>query len=407
MSFLHRALGVPERREVHFDRDLADWLGAGTMTAAGVRVDQDSAMRVSAVFGSVRILSETISTLPADSFQRLDGARKPYRPRPAWLDAPNPALNLGRIELLGQSMLSLLFDGNAYWATARAATGEVLAVTPLDPAKVEPEDVKINGAPHRRYRAEGLLWGPQDILHVPGMMLPGAIKGLSPIAYARETIGLALAAQEFGARFFGNGGLPGSVVEVPSTITDAGVRQLKAGWRDAHGGVSNAHRLAVLTEGAKFAKITVAPDDAQFIETRAFQVPDIARIYGVPPHLLADASNSTSWGSGLAEQNLAFAQHSLRPWVERLEAGMTRLLVSEGVASRAFIRLNLDGMMRAYMLHSTGILAPKNPVLAYGYLRAYNQAVAGNPALASVSNQNLRRAWQRLTPEQQRRVPPP
>lgn len=358
MSLLRRVLGVSEAREVQFDRDLLDLMG-GTLTSSGVKVDRDSAMRVSAVFGSVRILSETVSTLPTDSFIRQEGTRRPFRPRPVWLDTPNT--ELGRIEVFGQTMMSLLLDGNSYWATGRASTGQVLFVTPLDPAKVEPEDVRDeNGRVRRVYRAEGEVFTPRDILHVPGMMLPGAIKGLSPVAYARETIGLALAAQEYGARFFGNGGLPGSVVEVPASLSDQGIRQLKAGWKDAHGGVANAHRLAVLTEGAKFSKITVDPDDAQFLQTRQFQVPDIARVFGVPPHLLADASNSTSWGSGLAEQNLAFAQHSLRPWVERLEAGMTRLLRSEGTSPRAFVKINLDGLMRGSLkermdAYSTGL----------------------------------------------------
>jgi HK97 family phage portal protein len=359
VSLLHRVLGVPERREVQFDRDLSDWLG-GTVTSSGVSVDRESAMRVSAVFGSVRILSETISTLPAGAYIREGGARKPVRARPRWLDSPNPAMRLGRIDVLSQVMTSLLLDGNAYLATARRPTGEVVSITVLDPAKVTPEDVKINGRTRRLYRAEGQLWEPFDILHIPGMMLPGATEGLSPVGYAKETIGLALAAQEFGARFFGNGALPGALVEVPTSMSDQGVRQLKAAWRETHGGVSNSHKLGVLTEGAKFAKITLDPDDAQFLETRQFQVPDIARVFGVPPHLLADASNSTSWGSGLAEQNLAFAQHSLRPWVERIEQGLTWLLVSEGVNVRAFVKLDLNGLMRGSLAermaaYSTGL----------------------------------------------------
>ena len=133
-------------------------------------------------------------------------------------------------------------------------------------------------------------------------------------------IGLGLGAQAFGAAFFGNGGIPGALVEVPGQLSEEGVKQLKSAWNDTHRGASNSHRLAVLTEGAKFSKVTVSNEDSQFLLTRAATVADVARLYGVPPHLLADASGSTSWGSGLHEQNIAFSMYSLRPYVARLEA---------------------------------------------------------------------------------------
>jgi HK97 family phage portal protein len=168
-----------------------------------------------------------------------------------------------------------------------------------------------------------------------------------------------LAAQRFGQAFFENGALPGAVIEAPGTMSDPAIKRFRETWNGGHQGVANAHRIGVLTEGAKLAKVSVSPEDAQFLETRAFQVPDIARIYGVPPHLIADASNSTSWGSGLAEQNLAFGQFSLRPWIERIEDAHGRLLTTHGLPD-VFIKLNLDALLRAslsdrYVSYQMGI----------------------------------------------------
>jgi HK97 family phage portal protein len=336
-------LGLDEKRSLSFQ----DVFGQGldlTMyrgTASGKHVGPESALTVSAVYGSVRILSDNVATFPVDSYIRWDGARKPFRPTPSWLafeQGPH-----GKIEVLSQTMVSLLTAGNAYLALYRDPLGQVIFVEVLDPAQVTVQragaDVRytVNGTP-------GLT--RMDVLHIPGMMLPGDLEGVSPITYARESIGLSMAATEYGAAFFGNGAIPGVAVEVDGPLSETGVKRLQAAWNEAHQGVGNAHKLAVLTEGAKFQKISVSPEDAQFLQTRAFQVSDIARIYGVPPHLLGDASGSTSWGSGLAEQNVAFVQHSLRPWVERIEAGLTHVMRTEGYPPGAFVKMNLDGLLR-------------------------------------------------------------
>ena len=164
------------------------------------------------------------------------------------------------------------------------------------------------------------LHSPKMTLLFRGLVKPGDITGVSPITAAREMIGLGIGAQKYGGAFFGNSGIPNAIVEVNGQLSPEGVDQLKSAWNTMHKGASKAHRLAVLTEGAKFSKISVNPEDSQFLETRQSTVGDVARMYGVPPHLLADASGSTSWGSGLHEQNVAFSMYSLRPYVTRLEA---------------------------------------------------------------------------------------
>lgn len=332
-----------ERRSMTF-QDVwgsgADLILGGRRTASGKTVNPETALTVSAVYGSIRILADNVSTFPIDSFIRRDGARKPYRPRPEWLEFREGPF--GKIEVLGQTMVSLLTDGNAYLATYRDRLGRIVWVEVLDPAAVS---VERNGH-ELTYRVNGQPVTRMDVLHIPGLMLPGAIEGISPIAYARESIGLSMAATEYGASFFGNGAVPGALVEVPGTLSEAGLRMMKASWQAAHGGSGNAHKLAVLTEGAKFTQVSISPEDAQFLQTRQFQVSDIARIYGVPPHLLGDTQKSTSWGSGLAEQNVAFVQHSLRPWVERIEAALTYAMHTEGHPRAAFVKLNVDGLLR-------------------------------------------------------------
>ncbi len=308
---------------------------------SGPVVSADSAMRLSAVFACLRLLSEAISTLPLDTFTRDAGTRKPFRPRPAYLSFQPP---LGsRIDYLSQIMLSLLTDGNAFVATPRDALGVPTDLIVLDPTMVSVD--RVAGEVRYRIRNQPIDM-PNDLMHIKGMTLPGHLRGLSPIAYARETIGLGLAAQRFGQTFFSNGALPGAVIHAPGTLSEAATKRFRDTWNAGHQGVANANRIGVLTEGATLAKVSVTPTDSQFLETRAFQVPDVARIFGVPPHLIADASNSTSWGSGLQEQNVAFGQYSLRPWIERIEDGHARLLTTHGLPD-VFVKLNLDALLRA------------------------------------------------------------
>lgn len=311
-------------------------------------------MRLSAVFACLRLLSEAVATLPLGTFTRVGSMRKQW-PLPAFLSFRPPQGS--RIDYLSQIMLSLLTDGNAYVLVVRGALGVPVDLVVLDPSQV----VVARRSGLVEYRCMNVTVDPFDLMHIKGMCLPGDIKGMSPIGYARETIGVGLAAQEFGASFFANGALPGAVIEAPEDMSKPAQDRFKAAWNGDHRGIGNANRIGILTNGAKLTKVSIAPNDAQFLETRAFQVSDIARVFGVPPHLIADASNSTSWGSGLAEQNLAFGQFSLRPWTERIEDAHTRLLVLDG-QTEAFVKLNLDALMRAklaerYASYDVGVKA--------------------------------------------------
>lgn len=373
MSFATRFLGrtqaPTEARSISFE-DLF-LMGADNYSAksrAGKAVTASSALQVSTVYACVRILSDSVSTLPIDSFVRQDGVRRPLRPRPGWLDFQVGPWS--KIDVLGQTMTSLLLHGNAYVATYRDATGGIIWLDVLDPTSVEPErigsDILFRVGPSRS------LVSKEDILHIRGMTLPGTLKGVSPIEYARETIGLSMAATEMGATFFGNGATPGMVLEVPGKLSPEGAAALKASWNEIHQGTANSHRLAVATDGAKFTKITLAPDDAQFLQTRNFQVNDVARIYGVPTSLLQHA-DGPEMGSSIQDKNTHYVQHSLRPWVERIEGALSWALVTSGGNSRGFVKINMDGLLRGdhSSRYATYVAAATTGILTINEIRAF------------------------------------
>lgn len=313
------------------------WFGSGNTTA-------EQSMRLSAVFACLRILSETIATLPLDTFFRAQGARRPYRPRPDYLNFGQPGLS--KIDYFSQLMLSLLTDGNAYVWTPRRDDGTIIELVVLDPARmvVEMKDGKF------RYTCNNVPLDPvYDLMHIKGMCLPGHAVGISPIQYAAETVGVGLNAQRYGAAFYDNSANPSVVISHPGKVDKDQARRWADEWNSGHQGASNAARIGVLSGGATMSKISLTPDEAQFLQTRQFTIPDIARFYGVPPHLIADASNSTSWGTGLSEQNMSFGQYSIRTWVERVEEGHSRLLTLDGLPD-VFLKLDMDATLRASLI---------------------------------------------------------
>jgi HK97 family phage portal protein len=257
--------------------------------------------------------------------------------------------HLTNVEVINQIVVSLLLDGNAYMATARDATGRVLFVDILDPTLITPKiETSEDGSQRLTYtstQAPEIVYSGRDITMFRNLLKPGQIKGVSPITAAREMLSLGIAQQSYASSMYGNGALPGGLVEVQGQLSETGVAQLKEGWNDLHQGARNGHRLAVLTEGAKFSQVALNPADAKWIEGSQATVRDIARLFGLPPFLLADSSGSTSWGSGIAEMNLAMQVYSLRPIVRRLEATFNGVLRSMGIEV-AYFNIDLNRMSR-------------------------------------------------------------
>jgi len=326
-------------------QQLASLYGMGSRTAAGVNVTQTSALRLVPVLASIRLIAETISTLPIGVFVKDGPARREVAP-PGWVEAPNDGLN--QQEMVEECLASLLTDGNEYAHTTRDRFGEIVEVFPLAPRLVTP-DYDETGIVYRvppglidsarPLRAAKRVTG--DILHIRGFRAPGQLKGLSPIEYARQAIGLGLAAEQFGAEFFGQGAHPSGVLEVPGEMTTSMAAVLLDTWKRNHSGMSNSHEPAVLTGGMQWKTVTIPPEDAQFIATRGFQTAEVARIYRVPPHMIGDVEKSTSWGTGIEEQAIGFVVHTLRPWIVRLETAISRLL-----PAGQFLRFNVSGLLR-------------------------------------------------------------
>ncbi len=322
-------------------------------TSSGKPVNEHTAMQMTAVYSCVRILSETLAVLPLHVYKYNDsGGKEKYLEHPLYKllhDEPNPEMT--SFAFRETLMSHLLLWGNAYAQIIRNAKGEVIALYPLMPNKMtvdrdsngrlfylyqrSSEDVPSLGKDSQAYLT------PTDVLHIPGLGFDGLV-GYSPIAMAKNAVGLAIATEEYGAKFFANGAAPGGVLEHPGTIKDP--QKVKESWNAAYQGSANSHRVAVLEEGMKYQPIGISPEQAQFLETRKFQINEIARIFRVPPHMLADLEKSSF--SNIEQQSLEFVKYTLDPWVVRWEQSMCRALLSDSEKPTVFIKFNVDGLLR-------------------------------------------------------------
>ncbi|WP_303864248.1 phage portal protein [Alkalibaculum bacchi] len=322
-------------------------------TSSGKPVNEHTAMQMTAVYSCVRILAETLAGLPLHVYKYNDsGGKEKYLQHPLYKllhDEPNPEMT--SFTFRETLMSHLLLWGNAYAQIIRNARGEVIALYPLMRNKMTVDRDK-NGRLFYLYqrtiedsptlKKDSLVYlDPSDVLHIPGLGFDGLV-GYSPIAMAKNAVGLAIATEEYGAKFFANGAAPGGVLEHPGTIKDP--QRVKDSWNTAYQGSSNSHRVAVLEEGMKYQPIGISPDQAQFLETRKFQINEIARIFRVPPHMLADLEKSSF--SNIEQQSLEFVKYTLDPWVVRWEQTMYRSLLMESEKPTVFIKFNVDGLLR-------------------------------------------------------------
>jgi len=322
-------------------------------TTAGKPVNEHTAMQMTAVYSCVRILAETLAGLPLHVYKYNDsGGKEKHLKHPLYRllhDEPNPEMT--SFTFRETLMSHLLLWGNAYAQIIRNARGEVIALYPLMPNKMTVDRDK-NGRLFYLYQRsiedaptlgkDSLVYlDPSDVLHIPGLGFDGLV-GYSPIAMAKNAIGLAMATEEYGAKFFANGAAPGGVLEHPGTIKDP--QKVKDSWNAAYQGSTNSHRVAVLEEGMKYQQIGIPPEQAQFLETRKFQINEIARIFRVPPHMLADLEKSSF--SNIEQQSLEFVKYTLDPWVVRWEQNMFRSLLTASEKPTVFIKFNVDGLLR-------------------------------------------------------------
>lgn len=324
-------------------RDPGQWTSLPSTDPAVIT--HETAMRFSAVYSAVSLISETIAALPVGVYVKR-GDRRYGCPKPPWMVRPNIEINW--FTLMQQELTSILMGGDAFLYKVRYSGGLVGEVWPVDPRRV---DVSRLSGGDREYRIDGVPVPTADLVHVPGLMLPGHLRGLSPIECARQTIELGLSAETFANAFYRNSATVSGVIEAAAETTKDEAEKMWDIFTAKHGGSSNAQGLSILA-GATYKPISLTQEQAQFLQTRSFQISEIARWYRIPPHMIADVEKDSSWGTGIEQQEAMFVTHTLRPWIARFEYAFDELLRDFAVANSRtidpgwYVRFNVNGLLR-------------------------------------------------------------
>lgn len=321
-------------------------------TTSGKTVNERTALQTTAVYACVRILSETIASLPLHVYRYTEGGKAKDTGHVLYTllhDEPNP--DMTSFVFRETLMSHLLIWGNAYSQILRDRSGQVIGLYPLLPDQMSvhrSEKGKLYYV-YNRYEEDNpnfqekgsIVLSQEEVLHIPGLGFDGLI-GYSPIALAKNAVGMTLACEEYGASFFGNGANPGGVLEHPGILKDPA--KVRDSWNAVYQGTRNAHKVAVLEEGMSYKQIGIPPEEAQFLETRKFQVNEIARLFRIPPHMVGDLEKSSF--SNIEQQSLEFVKYTLDPWVVRFEQALKKSLLLPEEKKTHFIKFNVDGLLR-------------------------------------------------------------
>lgn len=321
-------------------------------TTSGKNVNEMTALQTTAVYACVRILAEAIASLPIHIYKHTEvGKEQDVNHQLYYLlhDEPNP--DMTSFVFRETLMSHLLIWGNAYAQIIRDGRGQVLALYPLlpDRVSVKRDDkgelyyvYQRSKEDNPNFKEKGnIILKKSEVLHVPGLGFDGLI-GYSPIAMAKNAVGMTLATEEYGASFFANGANPGGVLEHPGILKDPS--KVRESWNQVYQGTNNSHKVAVLEEGMSYKTIGIPPNEAQFLETRKFQINEIARLYRIPPHMVGDLEKSSF--SNIEQQSLEFVKYTLDPWVVRFEQAFQKALLLSDEKKTYFIKFNVDGLLR-------------------------------------------------------------
>ena len=313
-------------------------------SGSGKSVTARSAIQVSTVYACVRVIAETVASLPLHVYAVTDKGSVKAQEHPLYRllhDEPNSEMTSF---VWREAMLThLLLWGNSYSQIIRNGRGQILGLYPLLPDRMEVDRDSAGELTYTYSLTSGqtVRLRPEDVLHIPGLGFDG-VMGYSPIALEKNAIGLGIAAEEYGSKFFSNGATPSGVLTHPNTVKDP--KKLRESWNAAYGGSANSGKVAILEENMKFERISMPNNEAQFLETRKFQVSEICRIYRVPPHLIGDLEHATF--SNIEHQSISFGVHTIRPWLVRIEQALNRQLFPEKEKGCFYAQFNMDGLMR-------------------------------------------------------------
>jgi HK97 family phage portal protein len=350
-------------------------------------------MSLISVHACVRIIADTIAGLPFNA-QRVSNNGKTFTPvsnQPLIVADPfggisTPGLPRRREGII-QVLVSLLLRGNAYLlVTSRGADGRPNRLRVLHPDRIS---CAFSDTGERAYQIDRTPVPAENIVHIIGMSYPEHPVGMSVIESARNAIGLGLAAEMFGARFFGNGAHMTGVVQIAADMDKEGARRIKENFTASHGGVQNSHTVGVLTGGAQWKPISVAPEDAQFLGTRAAQDLNIAMLFGVPPHMLGQMDRTTSWGTGIEQQSMGFLTYTLQNWLGRLEEAWDEMLPGPQVSRfdvNALLRTDEAGRYAVYSAARAGAILTTNEIRA----RENMPPIDGGDDIAAPLNSNVK-----------------
>lgn len=314
-------------------------------SSAGAKVNEFTAMQTMAVYACVRILAESIAGLPLHVYEYKGQGKERVPGHPLYFllhDSPNPEMT--SFIFRETAMIHLLLWGNSFSQIIRDGMGRVVGLYPLLPNRMSVERDE-NGELVYTYTpvagGKQIKLRREDVLHIPGLGFDGLV-GYSPIAMAKNAVGMTLACEEYGSAFFRNGARPGGVLKHPGVLKDPS--KLRESWQAVYGGTANTGKVVVLEEGVDYQQISIPPEEAQFLETRKFQIDEIARLYRVPPHMVGDLEKSSF--NNIEQQSLEFVKYTLNPWVVRWEQSLQKALLSPAEQKRCFVKFNLDGLMR-------------------------------------------------------------
>ena len=328
------------------DPVLAEWFGEASNTIAGVSVNSDTAMRQSVVYACVRVLAETNAALPLRVYRRKGMDRERATDHPLWPllhDAPNRLQT--SFEWREQQTACAALRGNAYNRIVMNGAGRVTEIVPMHPDNVSPVALPGGGVAWRYTPTDAapITLLDDEVLRLP-MLSADGVTGLNPIQLHRETIGLAIAMRQHGAAMFGNSAVPKGGIKIPGGVQDATVELIRSAWEKRHRGPENAGRVAIFDHGMEWQPISMANDDAQYIETMQFTGTDICRIFRVPPHMVADLTKSAF--SNIEQQSIDFVMHTIVPWVTRWEQRLNRSLLSASERREFFVAFDVKGLLR-------------------------------------------------------------
>lgn len=354
-DFLKKDKSGKNRSSVHFENSTngSAYEFFKGISESGQVVTEKSSMQISAIYACVRILSEAVASLPLGLYMTDEkGLKTRAVDDPLYRlvhDEPNPEMS--SFNFRETMMIHLLLWGNAYAQIQKNGKGEITALYPLMPDRMKVDrdekrnlyyeyQVEQGDAPSIK-AASVIRFRPEQILHIAGLGFDGLI-GYSPVAMAKNVIGMTQSCEEYGSKFFKNGAYPGGVLEHPGTLEDP--EKVRDSWNRAFGGASNAGKVAVLEEGMKYQPISFSPEQSQLSQTREYQLNEIARIFRIPPHMLGDLTKASY--ASIEQQSIEFVKYTLNPWLVRWEQAMSRRLLDEDKKGRYYFKFNVDGLLR-------------------------------------------------------------